>query len=214
MRGDHLTIYCDGLYYHHGIDCGDGTVIHLSKQHHGVKRSSWAEFSEGKQVFTEETPLLFDRGEVIRRAKSRVGQRGYDLFSDNCEQFVTWCRTGSAQCHQLGNFRRAAAKGVMKAGMKTVAKSGSRALAKSGTKAAGKTLAKGAGALIIADGAQLAVEQLGGHLGLSQSEAQTAGQAVGLGTSVGIGVAIGGPVGGAVAAGIWGIGELFGSLFD
>lgn len=214
MRGDHLTIRMSGTYYHHGIDCGDGTVIHMSKKHNGIRRSSYGAFSEGKAVYREDSPMFFDRDEVVRRAERRLGEQGYDLISNNCEHFATWCRTGSARCAQWGKFRGAAVKAGTKALVKSGAKTGSRMLAKSGAKVSSKTLAKGAGAFMMADGAQLVVEQFGGELGLSQSEAKVAGQTVGLGTSIGIGVSLGGPVGGMVAAGIWGVGEVFGSLFD
>ena len=31
---------------------------------------------------------------VVKRARSRIGQRGYSLLYNNCEHFATWCKTG------------------------------------------------------------------------------------------------------------------------
>jgi len=44
---------------------------------------------------------------VINRAKRNLGQSGYHLFSNNCEHFAYWCKTGkftSKQAHQLYNI--------------------------------------------------------------------------------------------------------------
>lgn len=32
--------------------------------------------------------------EVVKRAKKRVGESYYDIFKNNCEHFVTWCKCG------------------------------------------------------------------------------------------------------------------------
>lgn len=36
----------------------------------------------------------FDVDEVIRRAESREGESYYDIFKNNCEHFVRWCKCG------------------------------------------------------------------------------------------------------------------------
>lgn len=51
-RGDHIYINY-GAYTHHGIDCGDGTVIDhpggLSQKFHAaISRTSKASFASGK----------------------------------------------------------------------------------------------------------------------------------------------------------------------
>lgn len=35
---------------------------------------------------------LLPAKEVVRRAESRIGCKGYDLMSNNCEHFACWCR--------------------------------------------------------------------------------------------------------------------------
>ncbi|XP_072025894.1 uncharacterized protein [Amphiura filiformis] len=37
---------------------------------------------------------------VLARARSRIGDTGYGILSDNCETFATYCKTGSEVCHQ------------------------------------------------------------------------------------------------------------------
>jgi len=53
-RGDHIYVQrLGGLYSHHGIDCGDGTVIHLTAVRRGapgVERIPLEAFAEGGEV--------------------------------------------------------------------------------------------------------------------------------------------------------------------
>ena len=53
-RGDHIYVQrLGGLYSHHGIDCGDGTVIHLTalgRGPPGVERVTLEQFAEGDPV--------------------------------------------------------------------------------------------------------------------------------------------------------------------
>src|SRR5262245_41484155 len=59
-KGDHLLIHMD-LFTHHGIDAGDGTVIHwangngqgvnpLTKEDAVIQQTSYADFAAGKLV--------------------------------------------------------------------------------------------------------------------------------------------------------------------
>ena len=229
MLGDHLSVHYK-TFYHHGIDCGDGTVIHMSNDHGGIIRTSYNEFADGKIVHIETSPIKFANQTVVERAKSRVGEGGYHLFNNNCEHFVSWCRTDRQKSRQVKNVSKTIGKQMVKnnvqIGAKTLAHIGTKELeknsikylAKSGAKSGGKvltkTLAKGGVPFIIADVAQVGVEQLGGNLGLSQGEAEVAGKVVGAGGHVAAGAVIGGPLGAAAGFAIWGVGELFGSLFD
>ncbi|MBM4290265.1 MAG: hypothetical protein FJ138_01495 [Deltaproteobacteria bacterium] len=224
-RGAHLTVHY-ATFYHHGVDCGDGTVIHMSRELGGVRRSSFEEFADGRDVYIEELPARFSPDEVVRRAAGRLGEGGYNVVSNNCEHFATWCREGHARSRQVGDVKRrlccaavkTAGRELSKVLIKEGVKEGTRLAAREGVKAAGKTvgktLVKGGGLMIAADAAQIAVEHLGGNLGLNQEEAKTAGRAVGCGAHVAIGAACGGPVGAVVGAAVWGLGEVIGGLFD
>lgn len=48
----------------------------------------------------ESTPR-FEREEVIRRARSRIGENRYRLLSNNCEHFCEWCLRGEHRSEQV-----------------------------------------------------------------------------------------------------------------
>jgi len=111
-RGDH--IYVDrlgGIYSHHGIDCGDGTVIHYWTDElplrSSVKRTSLAEFAEGGSIRVRGYADCDAPDRVLRRALGSLGARGFDPLMSNCEHFAVWCKTGrreSAQVNSMASF--------------------------------------------------------------------------------------------------------------
>lgn len=108
-RGDQIYVYREllnlqGVYEHHGIDCGDDTVIHYRKPSETIERTSWATFARGNQVYIKQYPTCFIPDVVIQRAKSRLGERKYNLLFNNCEHFATWCKTGVSYSHQIKDF--------------------------------------------------------------------------------------------------------------
>jgi len=107
-RGDQVYVYRDVMgapYEHHGIDCGDGTVIHYSKRGKAaITRTSRAAFAQGKTIYLKSQPTSFIADIVIERAESRLGERQYDLFFNNCEHFANWCKIGRSECRQLSDF--------------------------------------------------------------------------------------------------------------
>jgi len=109
-RGLHIYVLAmNGLYQHHGISCGDGTVIHHpgglhNKSNSDISRTSIANFANGRDVFifphfTGDPPEF-----VVKRAESKLGEAGYNLFNNNCEHFAVWCKTGIKECHQIKNY--------------------------------------------------------------------------------------------------------------
>lgn len=92
-------------YEHHGIDCGDGSIIHYSKSGEAqISRTSRGAFARGGNVYTQPISTSFIPDIVVQRAESRLGERQYDLFFNNCEHFADWCKTGRGECKQLTNF--------------------------------------------------------------------------------------------------------------
>lgn len=93
-------------YEHHGIDCGDGTIIHYSKLGEAaITRTPRATFARNTPIYVKTQPATtFIPDVVVERAESRLGERQYDLFLNNCEHFANWCKTGNAECRQLRNF--------------------------------------------------------------------------------------------------------------
>ncbi len=98
--GDHLKVARIG-YTHHGIYCGQGIVI--AKTQEGVKEYTLDEFADGALIKTVSIKgdLPFSRGEIVNRARSRLGEQHYNLLTDNCEHFANWCTTGDDSSSQV-----------------------------------------------------------------------------------------------------------------
>ena len=95
-RGDHVYVH-RGRYSHHGIDCGDGTVIHYVRPRVGVRRVARTPFDElaaDAKVRVRAYDERLSPDETIRNAESRVGTANYHLLRNNCEHFAAWCCTG------------------------------------------------------------------------------------------------------------------------
>lgn len=104
--GAHLVSPRRG-FTHHGIYVGDGKVVHYGALAHYLHRGpveevSLAYFRHGHPlgVRSREAPH-FDCAEVIRRARSRVGEDHYRLLSNNCEHFCEWCLRGEPRSYQV-----------------------------------------------------------------------------------------------------------------
>jgi hypothetical protein len=93
-------------YQHHGIDCGNRSVIHYSKagDEATILRTSYESFSWGNPVYPVQHSSGYVADVVVERAASRLGEQRYDLFFNNCEHFATWCKTGRNESAQLANF--------------------------------------------------------------------------------------------------------------
>ena len=98
---DHLEVPRQhGLFNHHGIDLGDGTVAHYLEGRE-ILRSPLEEFSQGQPLrvinYVEASP----QGVTLRRAMGRLGEQDYNLLFNNCEHFATWCKTGRHRSGQV-----------------------------------------------------------------------------------------------------------------
>ncbi|MCP4641608.1 MAG: lecithin retinol acyltransferase family protein [bacterium] len=112
-RGDHISARRVG-YSHHGIDCGDGTVIHYAGDHGEkrnpcVRRSTLAEFAKGAPVEVVAHRRADAPDIVVERAEGHVGEARYRLLRSNCEHFARRCATGKPRSRQV---RRAATVAV------------------------------------------------------------------------------------------------------
>ncbi|WML51239.1 lecithin retinol acyltransferase family protein [Neobacillus sp. PS3-12] len=90
--GDHLYVQRVG-YTHHGVFIGNNSVIHyLGKE--GVTIDSLEVFTQGAKIHKKESKKIYSNAEIIVRARSRLREKNYNLFGNNCENFVIWCRSG------------------------------------------------------------------------------------------------------------------------
>jgi hypothetical protein len=95
---------------HHGIYVGDGNVVHYAGLARGqfrgrIEEVSLAHFAYGHSVWTRGSDLpAFVPQEVIRRARSRVGENRYRILRNNCEHFCEWCLRAESRSYQVERF--------------------------------------------------------------------------------------------------------------
>jgi hypothetical protein len=101
--GDHLYVRRGLRYSHHGIDCGDGSVIHYigPRRTRFVARTSLAEFAATSKVRVRSYDKRLSAEVAVRNAESRLGLQDYSLVRNNCEHFAAWCCTGRSASAQV-----------------------------------------------------------------------------------------------------------------
>ncbi|KAK7487201.1 hypothetical protein BaRGS_00021553 [Batillaria attramentaria] len=128
QRGDIIRFgRLKGVYYHYGIYAGDDMVVHRYEAGPSIMdrlplKSALTPSGviNNKAVIREDDfwkivkagvadiDNMFDEwtrpyppDAVVSRARSKLGQKGYNLMTDNCEHFVTWCRYGFTTSEQV-----------------------------------------------------------------------------------------------------------------
>ena len=106
--GSHLKDARMG-YSHHGNYLGNGYVIHYAGLCEGLKSApieiTTLDIFQGKakkiEVVSYEGMKCFSPEKIIERAMSRLGEDSYNLATNNCEHFSSWCITGLAESKQV-----------------------------------------------------------------------------------------------------------------
>jgi hypothetical protein len=110
--GAHLTTRRFG-YRHHGLYAGAGRVLH----YRGMHRWAWhrrgpveeillAQFENGHGFeVVVAGAVRYDGAAAVDRARSRLGEDRWRLWSNNCEHFVTWCLDGTPRSAQVEAWR-------------------------------------------------------------------------------------------------------------
>lgn len=94
-------------YAHHGVYVGGGSVVHYAAfakhWHRGpVEETSLARFADGYPVWVRPArPNGPQCAEIVRRARSRLGENRYRFFSNNCEHLSEWCVNGEHRSPQV-----------------------------------------------------------------------------------------------------------------
>jgi hypothetical protein len=106
-----------GLFNHHGIDLGDGTVAHYLEGR-AILRSPLEEFSRSQPITVVEYPEeeVSAPGVTVRRAMGRLGEQNYNLLFNNCEHFAHWCKTGRHRSEQVENWLHTGSLGALALG--------------------------------------------------------------------------------------------------
>ena len=103
-KGDHIRVKRQ-LYYHHGIYVSDEEVIHFSGRNSDgildwenceIIVTTLAEFLNGGRLEVRrylkcEKCKINDKDYIVQKAKSYIGKKGYNLFTNNCEHFANYC---------------------------------------------------------------------------------------------------------------------------
>ena len=143
-EGDHVCFQVltvspvSNMAWHHAIvekvdpKQEETTVIHYTKRLSNDNNSSGKVMSELSKAevkrsvipfiarpiyrITGHNPLkCFPPKEVLVRARSKLGERNYNLITNNCEHFAMWCKTGDKTCNQLKTFGKQTAKTTIQA---------------------------------------------------------------------------------------------------
>lgn len=99
-------------YTHRGIYAGDGIVIHYAGLARGFARGPVEEvelssFARNGNISIQcRGPLPFAADEIVRRARSRLGEDRYRLLTNNCEHFSEWSQFDHSQSHQVDRWLR------------------------------------------------------------------------------------------------------------
>ena len=113
---DHLRVPRQhGLFLHHGIDLGDGSVAHYLEGRE-ILRSPLEDFSRGQDVSVVSHDQASPAGVTLRRAMSRIGEQNYNLLFNNCEHFANWCKTGRHRSGQVEDWLHTGSLGALALG--------------------------------------------------------------------------------------------------
>jgi hypothetical protein len=90
---------------------GKGRVVHYSAgllplNGRPVEEVSLERFSRIRAVWIRtQVRGTFEAPEIIRRARSRLGEDRYRLLTNNCEHFCEWCARGQHRSTQVEAIR-------------------------------------------------------------------------------------------------------------
>ncbi len=208
-KGEHIYVHgaAAGIpYQHHGIDMGDGTVIHLapaagariaindSSDRFMVRRDSIADFCRGSQPITVTHRCERTSEEICTAAEKRVGQCGYSLLEGNCEHFARLCACGRSESHQIE---------MGQATVSALASMSTKAFWSMSSRLSSRLAVRGAiklhPAALIADGVEIATLAVGCQQGMDSEKAKRYARFSGSIAAVSVGAVVGGPAGAALS---------------
>lgn len=153
-------------YKHHAIveyiDEAKGTIHAIEYTNVEVKRSKYT-LGSGK-LFLIKHKKCFDADTVVLNAQSRLGERKYNVVTNNCEHFALWCKTGISSSEQVKNAEKDILKQAIQSLTDAAASEGGKTIVTTTVREATKalvtqTVTKG-GQEVLKTGLQTAVEQV------------------------------------------------------
>ena len=118
VYGDQIRVN-RGLYYHHGVYESDDRVYQfastngeLDPETAEVCITTLTSFLKGgelevREYTDDEKKRLRAKDEIIKYAKEHLGEKGYNIISNNCEHFSNRCAFGVSQSNQVDDFLNA-----------------------------------------------------------------------------------------------------------
>ena len=106
--GAHLVTSRRG-YTHHGIYAGRGMVVHyagLSRRLHSgpVEEVTLPRFSLDRPIgISRDREATYSPQEIVRRARTRLGENSYHVLRNNGEHFCNWCISGRSRSPMRGS---------------------------------------------------------------------------------------------------------------
>lgn len=98
------------LYKHFGIYINDDYIIHYDgKQDDLLLRDMCVRTTDIERFLNEKEYYKikvlknekYTPDEVVKRAKSKLGSRNFNIVLNNCEHFTNWCKTGNRKSSQV-----------------------------------------------------------------------------------------------------------------
>lgn len=116
--GDMIRIQL-GPIYHYGIYVNDDEIIQFGPPPVSLRRNDadievcvtdienflCGKFLEVAELDRKEKKHARKPEEVIRIARSRIGEKGYNILHNNCEHFVNECVFGEKQCSMVDRLK-------------------------------------------------------------------------------------------------------------
>lgn len=98
-------------YEHYGIYIGDNKVIEYNSSD-GTMRNAEVSSGNMSESFPKGKYFVLDFGsntkysadDTVKRAKSRLGEKNYNLLTNNCEHFAVWCKMDNAVSYQIDSL--------------------------------------------------------------------------------------------------------------
>lgn len=113
VYGDILVVQRTA-YSHYGVYTQDGTVIHytsqgsdISKENKIIETSVRDFIKDSNEYFVlnlDSSVSVYSPSDTVKRAKSRIGEKLYNVMANNCEHFAMWCKTGKSESSQIDNL--------------------------------------------------------------------------------------------------------------
>jgi hypothetical protein len=98
---NHCGVYEGGGVIHFAVPEGSET----SQENAVVHRTSLNAFTDDCPVKIIEYSEGYSAGETLRRARSHIGEKGYDFLTNNCDPFAAECKTGEHCSLQADNVK-------------------------------------------------------------------------------------------------------------